>query len=65
MRYHSLVVEEASLPLSLRVTAKDQTHGLIMGVQHESLPLYGVQFHPESIGTPEGSQLLWNFLHRC
>lgn len=65
MRYHSLVVEEASLPPSLRLVAKDETHGLIMALQHESLPLYGVQFHPESIGTPQGKQLLWNFLHRC
>lgn len=65
MRYHSLVVEEASLPLCLKVTAKDLTHGLVMGVQHESLPLYGVQFHPESIGTPQGSQLLHNFLTLC
>ncbi|MCE2930572.1 MAG: aminodeoxychorismate/anthranilate synthase component II [Vampirovibrionales bacterium] len=64
MRYHSLVVEEASLPSVLKVTCKDKTHGLIMGVQHESLPLYGVQFHPESIGTPEGQALLKNFVDR-
>ena len=64
MRYHSLVVEEASLPSVLKVTCKDKTHGLIMGIQHESLPLYGVQFHPESIGTPEGQLLLKNFVER-
>jgi len=64
MRYHSLVVEEASLPSVLKVTCKDKTHGLIMGVQHESLPLYGVQFHPESIGTPEGQALMKNFVDR-
>jgi anthranilate synthase/aminodeoxychorismate synthase-like glutamine amidotransferase len=64
MRYHSLVVEEASLPSVLKVTCKDKTHGLIMGIQHESLPLYGVQFHPESIGTPEGQALLKNFVER-
>jgi anthranilate synthase/aminodeoxychorismate synthase-like glutamine amidotransferase len=63
MRYHSLVVEEASLPDTLRITCKDQTHGLIMGVQHIELPLFGVQFHPESIGTPEGQHILKNFVH--
>lgn len=63
MRYHSLVVEEASFPHDvLEITAKDKTHGLIMGLQHRTLPLFGVQFHPESIGTPEGSVLLRNFL---
>ena len=63
MRYHSLVVEESSFPHDvLEITAKDKTHGLIMGLQHRTLPLYGVQFHPESIGTPEGHQLLYNFL---
>jgi anthranilate synthase/aminodeoxychorismate synthase-like glutamine amidotransferase len=63
MRYHSLVVEESSFPQDvLQITAKDKTHGLIMGLQHRTLPLYGVQFHPESIGTPEGHQLLHNFL---
>jgi anthranilate/para-aminobenzoate synthase component II len=63
MRYHSLVVEESSFPKDvLEITAKDKTHGLIMGLQHRTLPLYGVQFHPESIGTPEGHQLLYNFL---
>lgn len=63
MRYHSLVVEESSFPHDvLQITAKDKTHGLIMGLQHRTLPLYGVQFHPESIGTPEGHQLLHNFL---
>jgi anthranilate/para-aminobenzoate synthase component II len=62
MRYHSLVVEEASLPATLRVTCKDLTHGLIMGLQHQTLPLYGVQFHPESIGTPQGSLLLRNYV---
>ncbi|MCS6267811.1 MAG: aminodeoxychorismate/anthranilate synthase component II [Vampirovibrio sp.] len=63
MRYHSLVVEESNFPHDvLEITAKDKTHGLIMGLQHRTLPLYGVQFHPESIGTPEGHQLLHNFL---
>jgi anthranilate synthase/aminodeoxychorismate synthase-like glutamine amidotransferase len=62
MRYHSLVVESETLPDCFTVTCRDLTHDLIMGLQHNTLPLYGVQFHPESIGTPEGPQLLKNFL---
>jgi anthranilate synthase/aminodeoxychorismate synthase-like glutamine amidotransferase len=65
MRYHSLVVEEATLPEDFVITARESKHGLIMAMQHRSRPLYGVQFHPESIGTPEGQQLLRNFLTRC
>lgn len=61
MRYHSLVVEPESLPPTLRITAYNPT-GLIMGLAHRTRPLFGVQFHPESIGTPEGRRLLANFL---
>lgn len=61
MRYHSLIVERASLPECLRVTATTRG-GIIMGVAHRSLPIHGVQFHPESIGTPHGAALLKNFL---
>lgn len=60
-RYHSLIVERASLPACLTVTAWTDD-GLIMGVQHESLPMHGVQFHPESIATHHGHQLLANFM---
>ena len=60
-RYHSLIVERESLPDSLTVTAWT-SDGLIMGLQHRSQPLYGVQFHPESILTKEGKKLLQNFL---
>jgi anthranilate synthase/aminodeoxychorismate synthase-like glutamine amidotransferase len=60
-RYHSLVVEPASLPPSLKVTAKTWEEE-IMAVQHRELPVYGVQFHPESILTVEGKRLLRNFL---
>ncbi len=63
-RYHSLVVERDSLPESLEITAST-TDGLIMGVRHRQWPLYGVQFHPESIATPEGPKLLANFLVSC
>lgn len=61
-RYHSLIVEEATLPSSLKVTARSED-GLIMGVQHRDFPLHGVQFHPESILTLDGKQLLQNFLN--
>jgi anthranilate synthase component 2 len=60
-RYHSLIVERTSLPNSLKVTAWTDDE-LIMGVEHVVLPVYGVQFHPESIGTPAGKALLGNFL---
>lgn len=60
-RYHSLIVERASLPDELRITAWTE-EGEIMGVQHRELPVHGVQFHPESILTLEGKQLLQNFL---
>lgn len=61
MRYHSLVGDAATLPDCLEVTAKTRD-GVIMGVQHLEFPIHGVQFHPESIGTPVGKQLLRNFL---
>jgi anthranilate synthase component 2 len=63
-RYHSLVVERASLPETLAVTAETED-GLIMGVAHRKLPLYGVQFHPESIASEHGHRLLGNFLRRA
>ncbi len=60
-RYHSLIVDRASLPADLEVTA-ETSDGLIMGLQHRYLPVQGVQFHPESVLTPSGKQLLKNFL---
>lgn len=63
MRYHSLAIERASLPECLRVTATSED-GEIMGVRHTSLPIEGVQFHPESIMTPIGKRLFRNFLQR-
>jgi anthranilate synthase component 2 len=59
-RYHSLVVERGTLPPQLEVTA--ETDGLIMGLQHRELPVYGVQFHPESIASQHGHLILRNFL---
>jgi len=60
-RYHSLVVAPGSLPKEIKATAKT-ADAVIMGLQHRHLSLYGVQFHPESIMTPDGKQLLGNFL---
>jgi anthranilate synthase component II len=60
-RYHSLIVERATLPSCLRVTAETED-GLIMGLQHETHPVHGVQFHPESIASEHGHALLANFL---
>jgi anthranilate synthase/aminodeoxychorismate synthase-like glutamine amidotransferase len=61
MRYHSLLVEIESLPKCLEVSART-AEGEIMGLRHRDLPIEGVQFHPESIGTSQGKQLLNNFL---
>ncbi len=65
-RYHSLIVEAASLPKDLTVTAyalkPDGTRGAIMSFAHKNLPLYGVQYHPESILTAHGHKILKNFL---
>jgi len=60
-RYHSLVVDRASIPDELEITAETMD-GLIMGVRHRRHPVQGVQFHPESVLTPAGKQLLKNFL---
>ena len=60
-RYHSLVVERASLPDCLEITAELED-GTIMGLQHKTLPIHGVQFHPESIRSEHGHKLLNNFL---
>jgi len=63
-RYHSLVVEPASVPDVLEVTATT-SDGVIMGLRHRTLAVEGVQFHPESLLTPEGPSLLANFLARA
>lgn len=60
-RYHSLAAERAAIPEVLEVTARTEG-GEIMGVRHRELPIEGVQFHPESVLTPEGDKLLGNFL---
>ena len=64
MLYHSLAVDETSLPAALEVSARGPA-GEMMALRHRTLPLDGVQFHPESIGTPHGGRLLARFLDRC
>src|SRR5690606_1375510 len=61
IRYHSLVCQEDSLPDCLEVTARTP-EGLIMGIKHREKPIFGLQFHPESVGTREGSRIIENFL---
>jgi anthranilate synthase/aminodeoxychorismate synthase-like glutamine amidotransferase len=60
-RYHSLIVEDATLPAELRVNARTRD-GIIMGFAHRTLPIHGVQFHPESIASEYGHEILRNFL---
>lgn len=61
-RYHSLAVDKNTIPEELKITAVT-TEGEVMAVQHKKYPVYGVQFHPESIMTPDGKQMLENFIH--
>ena len=61
MRYHSLMIAPDTMPACLRVTARTED-GIVMGVEHREFPIHGVQIHPESIGTPEGTTMLANFL---
>jgi len=63
-RYHSLLVDRVSVPQELEITAETDD-GLIMGLRHRSLPVEGVQFHPESVLTSTGMQMLANFLGDC
>ena len=61
-RYHSLCVDAATLPADFRITAMSESDRVVMGMRHVSKPMEGVQFHPESVLTPEGPHLLANFL---
>lgn len=62
MRYHSLIIAPHTLPAELIVQAKTTDDGEIMAIQHRDYPLFGLQFHPESIGTPLGDAMIANFL---
>lgn len=63
-RYHSLAVEEATLPEELEVTARSKNNE-VMAMEHKTYPIYGLQFHPESVMTPEGFKMIENFLKSC
>ena len=63
MRYHSLAIETTSLPPMLECLATSMDDQVIMAVKHREFPVYGLQFHPESIGTPTGKQILKNFIN--
>lgn len=62
MRYHSLIGNRETMPRELLITAETTHNELVMAFQHREFPLYGIQFHPESIGTPRGKDILENFL---
>jgi len=62
IRYHSLVIDRESLPPELLVTAESEDDGEIMGIRHREHPIFGVQFHPESILTEDGIKIIENFL---
>ena len=62
-RYHSLIIEEESLASDLQIDARSKNDHYIMSVSHKTSPTYGIQFHPESIETPNGIQILENFLN--
>ncbi len=62
-RYHSLAAVRESMPECLRITAQTSTGDEIMAIQHKEYPIYGVQFHPESIMTPNGKKMISNFLN--
>ncbi len=60
-RYHSWVIDESTIDENIIITSRDQS-GEIMSIEHQSLPIYGVQYHPESVMTPSGKMILQNFL---
>jgi len=62
MRYHSLVIQKGTLPAEFEETAYSSDDKEIMAIKHKKFPLYGIQFHPESIGTGDGKRMLANFL---
>jgi anthranilate synthase/aminodeoxychorismate synthase-like glutamine amidotransferase len=64
VRYHSLAVDESSLPKGFRISARAYDDGEIMAICHEKMPIFGVQFHPESIATDFGEQILEHFISR-
>jgi anthranilate/para-aminobenzoate synthase component II len=64
IRYHSLIVTKDSLPAGFKISAVSEDDDEIMGIRHETLPIEGVQFHPESVLTQEGFRIVKNFVDR-
>lgn len=62
MRYHSLVVDKATIPKEFIITATALDDGEVMAIEHQEYPLFGIQFHPESIGTPDGLAMMQKFI---
>lgn len=65
MRYHSLAIEPESLPACFEIEAEAIDDGSIMAIKHRDFPVYGLQFHPESIGTPDGDKIMEAFVSYC
>ena len=65
IRYHSLVIDQKLVSEEFKVTAYSDEDQEIMGIEHKEYPLFGIQFHPESIGTKDGSTMLQNFIQLC
>ncbi|MBD8027755.1 aminodeoxychorismate/anthranilate synthase component II [Ureibacillus sp. Re31] len=63
MRYHSLIIDRTTLHQELEIVATSEDDGEIMAIQHKQYPVFGLQFHPESIGTEKGTHLIESFLH--
>lgn len=63
MRYHSLSISIDSMPVELECISRSMDDQEVMAIRHRNYPVYGLQFHPESIGTPSGKQMLQNFIH--
>lgn len=64
MRYHSIILSEDDFPSCLEVTARSEVDEYVMGMRHRSLPIEGIQFHPESVGTERGMDMLVNFIRK-
>ncbi|WP_429951201.1 anthranilate synthase component II [Enterococcus sp. AZ170] len=64
MRYHSLIIEQETLPEDFRITATAADDQEIMAIEHREYPIFGLQFHPESIGTPSGAVIIKNFIQQ-
>lgn len=65
MRYHSIIISEESLPAEIKISARSTDDSYVMGIRHKFLKIEGIQFHPESIGTEFGIQILQNFMEDC